>query len=205
MDQPGYIMRLVPGANPAATALTEVYLPPDEGYGSRGIDIDLNGVVWTVLASGHLASFERNKCKGPLNGPSAATGKHCPEGWTLYRFPGPQFKGVTDPGSADHAYYVWVDRYNTLGLGANVPIASTNGGESLLALANGKLVSLRVPYPLGFYSKNVDGRIDDAKAGWKGRGLWTTSGTRAMFHSEGGTESKPKVFKVQIRPDPLAR
>ena len=204
MDQPGYILRLVPGPNPAETALTEIYLPPDEGYGSRGIDIDLNGVVWTVLASGHLASFERNKCKGPLNGPKAATGKHCPEGWTLYRFPGPQFKGVTDPGSADHAYYVWVDRYNTLGLGANVPIASTNGGESLLALANGKLVNLRVPYPLGFYSKNVDGRIDDPSAGWKGRGLWTTSGTRAMFHNEGGTQSKPKVFKVQIRPDPLA-
>ena len=62
------------------------------------------------------------------------TGKLCPEGWTLYRFPGPQFKDVTDPGSADHAYFVWVDRYNTLGLGPNVPIATTNGSESLLAL-----------------------------------------------------------------------
>ena len=204
VDQPGYIMRMVPGANPAQTALTEVYLPPDEGYGSRGIDIDSNGIVWTVLASGHMASFERTKCKGPLNGPRAATGKHCPEGWTLYRFPGPQFKNVTDPGSADHAYYIWVDRFNTLGLGNNVPIASTNGGESLLAVVNGKLVNLRVPYPLGFYSKNVDGRIDDAKSGWKGRGLWTTSGTRAMFHSEGGTDSKPKIYKFQIRPDPLA-
>ena len=89
------------------------------------------------------------------------TGKLCPEGWTLYQFPGPQFKGVTDPGSADHAYYVWVDRYNTLGLGPNVPIASTNGGESLLALADGKLINLRVPYPLGFFTKNVDGRIDE--------------------------------------------
>ena len=204
VDQPGYIMRLVPGSDPANTALTEVYLPPDEGYGSRGIDIDSNGIVWTVLASGHMASFERAKCKGPLNGPRAATGKHCPEGWTLYQFPGPQFKNVTDPGSADHAYYIWVDRFNTLGLGANVPIASTNGGESLLAVVSGKLVSLRVPYPLGFYSKNVDGRIDDIKAGWKGRGLWTTSGTRAMFHSEGGIDSKPKVYKFQIRPDPLA-
>ena len=55
------------------------------------------------------------------------TGKLCPEGWTLYRFPGPQFKDVTDPGSADHAYYLWVDRYNTLGLGNNVPIFNTNG------------------------------------------------------------------------------
>jgi hypothetical protein len=204
IDQPGYIIRLTPGPNPSETALAEIYLPPDEGYGSRGIDLDLNGVVWTVLSSGHMASFDRSKCKGPLNGPAAASGKHCPEGWTLYQFPGPQFKSVTDPGSAEHSYYIWVDRYNTLGLGANVPIASTNGGESLLALVDGKFVTLRVPYPMGFFTKNVDGRIDDANAGWKGRGLWTTSGTRTVFHSEGGTKEQPKVFKLQIRPDPLA-
>jgi hypothetical protein len=204
IDQPGYIMRLVPGSNPTETALTEVYLPPDGGYGSRGLDLDLNGVVWTVLSSGHMASFDRSKCKGPLNGPTAATGKHCPEGWTMYQMPGPQFKDVTDPGSANHAYYVWVDRYNTLGLGPNVPIAQTNGGESLLAVVDGKLVDLRVPYPLGFFTKNVDGRIDDPNAGWKGKGLWTTSGTRTVFHNEGGTQNQPKVYKLQIRPDPLA-
>jgi hypothetical protein len=204
VDQPGYIIRLMPGPNPSETALAEIYLPPDEGYGSRGIDVDLNGAVWTVLSSGHVAKFERSKCKGPLNGPAAAAGKHCPEGWTLYRMPGPQFKDVKEPGSANHAYYIWVDRYNTLGLGPNVPIASTNGGESLLALVDGKFVDIRVPYPLGFFTKNVDGRIDDPKAGWKGRGLWTTSGTRTVFHGEGGTSAQPKVFKVQIRPDPLA-
>ena len=150
IDQPGYIIRLVPGSNPSQTALAEVYLPPDIGYGSRGIDLDLNGVVWTTLSSGHLASFDRRKCKGPLNGPAAATGKQCPEGWTLYQFPGPQFKGVTDPGSADHAYFLWVDRYNTLGLGPNVPIAEANGSESLLALVNGKFVNIHIPYPDGF-------------------------------------------------------
>jgi hypothetical protein len=205
VDQPGYIIRLVPGANPAETALSEIYQPPDDGYGARGIDVDLNGVVWTVLSSGHLARFERSKCQGPLNGPAAASGKQCPEGWTLYRMPGPQFKDVTDPGSANHAYYVWVDRYNTLGLGPNVPIASTNGGESLLALVDGKFVDLRIPYPMGFFSKNVDGRIDDPAAGWKGRALWTTFGSRAVFHGEGGKEALPRVFKLQMRPDPLAR
>ena len=107
-------------------------------------------------------------------------------------------------GSANHAYYVWVDRYNTFGLGANVPIASANGSESLLALVNGELVNLRNPYPLGFFTKNVDGRIDDPNAGWKGRGLWTTLGTRTVFHNEGGSQNSPKVYKLQIRPDPLA-
>jgi hypothetical protein len=99
---------------------------------------------------------------------------------------------------------VWVDRYNTLGLGANVPIASTNGGESLTAIVDGKFVTLRVPYPMGFFTKNADGRIDDPNGGWKGRGLWTTSGTRANFHGEGGLAAQPKVFKLQIRPNPLA-
>ncbi len=204
MEQPGYIIRFEPGQDPTNTGLGEVYLPPS-GFGSRGIDIDSNGVAWTVLASGHMASFDRTKCKGPLNGPAAVSGKHCPEGWTLYKFPGPSMKGVTDENSAEHAYYIWVDRFDTLGLGKDVPIAMANGSESLLALVGGKFVSLRVPYPLGFFTKNADGRIDDPNTGWKGKGLWTTSGTRAVFHSESGKGERPKVFKLQMRPDPLAR
>jgi hypothetical protein len=74
------------------------------GYGPRGGDIDSRGVFWASLASGHLARFGRSKCK-VLNGPTA-TGKHCPEGWTLCAFPGPQFKGISDPGSAEASYYV---------------------------------------------------------------------------------------------------
>jgi hypothetical protein len=56
---------------------------------------------------------------------------------------------------------------------------------------------------LGFFPKNVDGRIDDAAAGWKGSGLWSTYGTRAMFHLEGGTANRPRAV-LQLRPDPLA-
>jgi len=203
-DVPGYVMRLVPGPDPANTALVEVYQPPEGTFGPRGLDLDSKGVVWTALSSGQVASFDRSKCRGPLNGPTAATGKQCPEGWTLYRMPGPQFKGLDPNGSANHAYYIWVDRFNTLGLGKDVPIAETNGGESLLAVVDGKLVDIRVPYPLGFFTKNVDGRIDDPSAGWKGRGLWTTFGSRTVFHNEGGTENRPKAYKIQVRPDPLA-
>ena len=204
IDQPGYLIRVVPGSDPTHTALSEIFQPPEGTYGPRGIDIGLDGLVWTALSSGHIASFDRRLCKGPMSGPKTAQGKHCPEGWKAYRMPGPQFRGVDPKGSANHAYYLWVDRYNTLGLGANVPIASANGSESVLALVNGRFVDLRVPYPLGFFTKNFDGRIDDANAGWKGRGLWTTSGTRANFHGEGGTNAYPKVFKIQMRPHPLA-
>jgi hypothetical protein len=207
---PGLVVRLDPGPNPPATALAEIYEPPLDdprapihGYSPRGMDIDREGVVWTPLASGHFASFDRRKCKGPLNGPTA-TGKHCPEGWTLYPFPGPQLGNVTEPGSAEASYYSWVDQHDTFGLGKNVPLATGNANESLLALVGGKWVNLRVPYPMGFYAKGMDGRIDDPNAGWKGRGIWTTYGNRTPFHVEGGKGTTSKVVKFQLRPDPLA-
>jgi hypothetical protein len=209
---PGAVVRLIPGADPPKTALAEVYeLPwnnpnaPVHGFSPRGLDIDRNGVVWTVIGSGHLASFDRRKCKGPLNGPTA-TGQHCPEGWTLYQLPGPQLQGVSDPGSAEASYYDWVDQFDTFGLGKNVPIATGNGNDALLALLpdSGKFVVLRVPYPMGFYAKGMDGRIDDPKAGWKGKGLWATYGTRTPFHAEGGKGTTSKVLHFQLRPDPLA-
>jgi hypothetical protein len=206
---PGAAIRLVPGSNPPETSLAEVYeLPmrsgvPVEGYSPRGGDVDRNGVYWTALASGHLASFDRRKCK-TLRGPTA-TGQHCPEGWTFYPEPLPQLKGVTERGSAEGSYYTWVDQFDTLGLGANVPINTGNLSEGLLALKDGKWVVMRVPYPLGFYSKWMDGRIDDPKGGWKGRGVWATVSTRAPFHMETGKGTSSKVMHFQIRPDPLAR
>jgi len=208
---PGAVVRLDPGPNPPETALAELYeLPldrsgaPIEGFSPRGGDVDRNGVYWTALASGHLASFDRRKCTHPLNGPTA-TGQHCPEGWTFYPEPLPQVQGVTTPGSAEASYYTWVDRFGTLGLGENVPINTGNGSEGLLVLKDGKWIVLRVPYPMGFYTKWMDGRIDDPNDGWKGRGLWATVSTRAPFHMEGGKGTTSKVLHFQLRPDPLAR
>jgi hypothetical protein len=206
---PGAVVRLNPGSNPPETALAEVYEPPfndpkTPGFSPRGGDVDRNGVYWSALASGHLASFDRRKCKGPLNGPKA-TGQHCPEGWTLYPEPLPQLKGVTESGSAEASYYTWVDQFDTLGLGKNVPIDTGNASEGLLALKDGKWIVLRVPYPSGFYTKWMDGRIDDPNAGWKGKGLWATVSTRAPFHMEGGKGMTSKVMHFQLRPDPLAK
>jgi hypothetical protein len=202
LGYPGGLTRTVPGPDPTHTALTEYYEPPAPGFGPRGGDVDRDGVYWVSLASGHLGQFDRRKCK-VLNGPTAL-GKHCPEGWTLYQLPGPQLRDVKQPGSAEASYYVWVDWFNTFGLGENVPIVMGNLNSSIFVLVDGKLVNFVVPYPMGFFAKNVDGRIDDPSAGWKGRELWTTYGTRTMFHLEGGRENKPKAVRLQLRPDPLA-
>jgi len=211
LGMPGAAVRLVPGSNPPETTLVEVYEPPFNnpkaplsGYSPRGMDVDRNGVVWAALASGHMASFDRRKCKGPLNGPTA-TGQHCPEGWTLYPEPLPQLKGVTESGSAEASYYTWVDWHDTSGFGPNTPINTGNASEGLLVLKDGKWVVLRVPYPTGFYTKWMDGRIDDAKAGWKGKGLWATISTRTPFHMETGKGTTSKVMHFQVRPDALAK
>ncbi len=211
---PGSILRLDPGASPPETCIAEVYEPPFEnpavaregwGYGPRGIDVDRDGVLWTALSgSGHLASFDRRKC-AVLNGPTA-TGQHCPEGWTLHSTPGPRMRGVTGSANADFHYYNWVDQFDTLGLGPNVPMASGSGSDSLLALLpeTREWVVMRVPYPLGFYTRGLNGRIDDPDAGWKGRGLWGSYDTMANWHSEGGRGKTSEIVRFQIRPHPLA-
>jgi hypothetical protein len=160
------------------------------------------GVVCVSLGSGHLGSFDRRKCKGPLNGPKA-TGDHCPEGWTLYQYPGPGFAGIEN-NSAEASYYTWVDQHNTRGLGNEVAISTGNENDALLALMDGKWVVLRLPYPLSFYAKGMDGRIDDPNAGWKGRGVSTTSGDREPWLKEGGKGTVPIAFHFQLRTNPLA-
>jgi hypothetical protein len=199
---PGSIVRLDPGPNPPETALAEIYNVPLPGFASRGADIDRNGVVWVSLGSGHLGAFDRRKCRGPLNGPEA-TGDQCPEGWTLYRYPGPGFSGAEEL-SVESSYYTWVDQFNSSGLGANTPISTGNLFDGVHALVDGEFVTLRIPYPLGFYSKGFDGRIDDPDAGWKGRGLWVSSGDRTPWLKEDGIGSKPLVVHFQVRPDVLA-
>ena len=202
-SNPGAVVRLAPGPNPPETALAEIYNVPAPGFGVRGADIDKKGVVWVSLASGHIGSFDRSKCKGPLNGPKA-TGDHCPEGWAFHQYPGPGFEGIGE-NSAESSYYTWVDQHNTFGLGEDVPMSTGNLNDGLIALKDGKMVVLRVPYPLGFYAKGFDGRIDDPKAGWKGRGLWTTSGDRTPWLMEGGKGRTPIAVQFQLRPDPLAK
>jgi hypothetical protein len=184
------------------TGLSEVYNVPAPAFGIRGGDIDKDGVAWGSASSGHLVSFDRRKCKGPLNGPNA-TGNHCPEGWTAYQYPGPGFDGIGE-NSAESSYYTWVDQHNVFGLGENIPMSTANLNDGFVALKDGKMVMIRIPYPMGFYAKGFDGRIDDPNAGWKGRGLWSTNGDRTPWLMETGKGSYPRAVHIQIRPDPLA-
>ena len=81
----------------------------------------------------------------------------------------------------------------------------TLSGQQPAVEVDGRLQTLRVPYPMGFYSKGFDGRIDDPDAGWKGKAVWSTFATRAPFHVEGGKGTTSKIVKFQVRPSVLAK
>ncbi|MEA2871725.1 MAG: hypothetical protein QOH67_1701 [Hyphomicrobiales bacterium] len=185
------------------TRLSEFYAVPKEAIGLRGGDIGADGVLWGSGSAGHLVSFDRRKCKAPLNGPNA-TGNHCPEGFALHKYPGPGFDDVPN-SSAEASYYTWVDHHNTLGLGANVPISTANLQDGFVGFKDGQMILMRVPYPMGFYAKGLDGRIDDPNAGWKGRGLWSATGDRTPWLNELGKGARPMAVQIQVRPDPLAK
>jgi hypothetical protein len=202
---PGMLVRLQRGNNTPESCKTTIFRIPDPGFDPRGIDIDSKGVVWTALAgSSHLASFDVRKCKD-LNGAAKTDGSQCREGWTLYETDGPKLKGTNVP--ADFHYYNWVDQHNVSGLGQDTPFATGSNSDSLLALntQTRQWIKFRVPYPLGFYSRGMDGRIDNPNGTWKDRGLWSNYGTHFVWHIEGGKGTKGKIVHFQVRPDPLAR
>ena len=153
----------------------------------HGIDFSTNGQVWFSAESGHLGRFDPQT-----------------EKFTYWRLPGPAFKGTgNETGSTEAPYYLWVDQFDTFGMGKNTVFVTGTTSDSLLAFDPRRetWAVLRMPFPMPFYTRGLDGRIDDAKAGWKGRGIWATySSYLPKF-----TETRiGYVTHIQMRPSPLA-
>jgi hypothetical protein len=203
------LVRIERGSNPPETSKAEIYQPPlghdPELFSTGGVSVDSNGVAWqNWRGSDYITAFDRRKCK-VLNGPTA-TGPHCPEGWTLYQTPGPTLQGGTKV-RASLNYLIFVDRNGVLGLGKDVPMTGAVNADAVLAVVpkTGEFVTIRLPYPLGYFPRSMQGRIDDPKAGWKGRSFWTSYNSYTAWHLEGGIGTKDKVVRIQMRPDPLAK
>lgn len=215
------LVRLEIGATAPNSCKAEVFQPPPwrDAAGLRSVAVDDSGVAWVNLAAtDHIASFDRRRCRRPAD----ATGLHCPEGWTFYAIPGAPFsiasptaggdvvlRGALAARTTDLMHHVVVDRSDVLGLngGRDVPMTLLSNGDAALALLTetGEFVTLRVPYPLGFYGRSLEPRVDDPKLGWKGRGLWSNYASQVPSHVEGGAGVRGKAVKFQMRPDPLAR
>ncbi len=177
------------------------YLPTPKS--PRGVDVDSKGIIWASMGgSGHLGRFDRSKCKQTWG-----DGNQCAEGWTFYKSPGPSVDLGTAPeaqNSADMHYYLWADTHNTLGMGKDTIILCGTNSDSLLAFnqKTNKWTVLRIPYPLNAYMRGLDGRIDNPKTGWKGRGLWMNDGLDPVIHNE---VQHGWVGHIQMRPNPLAK
>jgi streptogramin lyase len=164
------------------------YPIPLPGYGPRGIDASTDGRLWFATGSGHLGRFD------PVT-----------ERFTYWETPGPKLKSTgKETGSADFHYYIWVDQFDTLGLGKDMVVVNGTNSDSLLVFNPGteQFTVIRTPYPLGMFTRGLDGRIDDANAGWKGRGLWVSNNTDGLMHTE---KRRGFISHVQFRENPLAR
>jgi hypothetical protein len=206
---PSGLVHLIPGKTPPETCKTEYYEPPKKdgkyaAVGIRGVGIDMAGVAWAAFSSGQVGAFDRRKCKPDEVKGAKATGQQCPEGWTFYDLPSPKVGGTA--ATSDFVYSEWDDTQNVVGLGKETHFFPAVNSDSVVALPPGqsKFVTFRIPYPMGFYTRGMDFRIDDEKAGWKGRALHATYSGGVPWHQEGGEGEYSKEVTFQLRPDPLA-
>ena len=163
------------------------YLLPLPGRLSHGIDFTTDGNAWFSAGSGHLGRIDRK------------TGK-----FTYWELPGAKFAGTgKETGSTEYPYFMWVDQFDTLGMGKDTIIVTGTTSDSML-IFNPKTEAwtvFRLPYPMPFYTRGLDGRIDDPKAGWKGRGIWTSYNSYLPKFTE---TNLGYVNHIQLRPSPLA-
>jgi hypothetical protein len=210
-NYPGAIVRFERGSNAPDTCKSEYYEPPKLSNGTyaafmpHDLGFDSKGIAWVTFTSGQIGRFDRKQCK-VLSGP-AATGGQCAEGWTIYDDPkAPKLQGTTL--TADFYYQMYVDQRNVFGLGRDVPLVPDSNSDALVALlpGTGSYATFRVPYPMGYFGRWIDARIDDPKTGWKGRGLWSAFSTLPVWHQEAGADgtTSAEIVKFQLRPDPLA-
>jgi streptogramin lyase len=163
------------------------YPLPAPGRFPHGIDFSSDGNLWTSLGSGQVGRLD------------VKTGQ-----WKFWDNPGVKFKGTgAETGTTDFPYYLWVDQFNASGLGKDTVFVTGTTSDAIFVFDPKKetFSIFHVPYPMPYYARGLDGRVDDPNAGWKGRGLWMTYSSYLPRFTE--TRSGT-VNHMQIRPNPLA-
>jgi len=118
-------------ADPTHTALTEIYEPPLRAW-----------AAWwrTSIATActgrrgkpAILPARSSKCKGPAQW-GERHWQTLPEAGRSIAA-GPQFRMCRTTAAPSSSYYTWVDWFDTLGLGRNVPLATGNLNDAMLAL-----------------------------------------------------------------------
>ena len=159
----------------------------------------LRDVSRMALTSARTGMFGFRLGSGHLGRLDVKTGQ-----WKFWDDPGVKFKGTgSETGTTDFPYFLWVDQFNASGLGKDTVIVTGTASDAMFIFDPKKetFSVFHLPYPLPYYTRGLDGRIDDAKAGWKGRGLWMTYSSYMPKFTE---TRKGSVTHMQIRPNPLA-
>jgi hypothetical protein len=154
---------------------------------SHGIDFSTDGILWFSAGSGHLGRLD----------PKTGT-------FSSWELPGVKYPGTgKETGSTEYPYFLWVDQFDTLGMGKDTVIVTGTSSDAMFMFdrKTEKFTVFRMPYPLPFYTRGLDGRIDNAAAGWKGRGIWASYNSYMPKFSETKIGS---VSHIQLRPNPLA-
>jgi hypothetical protein len=174
--------------DPKTDKITDYPLPASgPGRFAHGIDFSSDGNVWVSLGSGQLGRLDRKTNE-----------------WKFWDNPGVKFKGTgAETGTTDFPYYLWVDQFNVSGLGKDTVFVTGSASDAFFVFDPKKetFSTFHIPYPMPYYARGLDGRIDDAKAGWKGRGLWMTYSSYLPRFTENRSGT---VNHMQIRPNPLA-
>ena len=194
-------------------ALTEIY-PPPAGASARAASTSTSdGVVWTHAGQRPHGELRPAQVQGPADRAECGDRQACARrAGRSTAIPGPQFAGVDRDGSAEPRL-----------LRVGRPLQHARPRQRRADRQRQRQRSrcprwwtaswstIRVPYPLGFFTKNVDGRIDDPNAGWRGSGLWTTTGTRTVVpqrrrHGRTGRRStRCRCARIRSRADRPSR
>ena len=148
-----------------------------------------------MLSSSHLASFDGSKCNTPLTGHLRSSNGQT----VVFRrldalsiMPGPD---VSESGSANHAYYVWVQKSTTRWVSAPMCTRFCKQQQSAtppLGLTASSSIP-RIPYPLASSARMwTDIALTPA-----GHSMWTTTGTRAYFPARAGKAWRAKGVSGQ--------
>ena len=207
---PGALVRFVPGAHPPETALTEYYEVPwnRPNASSAGICAARHGRRQQERrVDGAVERTARQLRSQQVQGPAQRSDGHrtalprrldavsaCPDRTTKARSktPAPIRRTTTSSIASTCSASARTCR-------SRPATCRKDCSRSWTA----RFMMFRVPYPMGFFAKGMDGRIDNPNGGWKGKGIFTTYATRAPFHVEGGKGTTSKLVKFQVRPDPL--
>ena len=202
---PGSVVRVDPGAirrRPRWRKSTRCRLP---GYSPRGMDIDSKGVVWTPLASGHLAQLRPPQVQGPAQRPDRDR-QALPGRLDALSAARPAVRDGVDRTPAAPRRATTPGSISTTRSGSartcRSPPATSRTRCSRWSTASSSSCACRIRWASSPRAWTAASTIPTpaGRAAASGR----PTGNRTPFHIEGGKGTQPKVVKFQMRPDPLA-